>query len=180
MAGSFEAAANGCYLQRYWTKKKSNKPEKRWGGVWGGSVGGEGGGGASSWVQGWVARQRPRPTLRHGCTCWVPTGDHGIYNFKLLLSQKTEGVTQSGTSMISASGLKLHETGGLSATLVALNRLRRRATRPRWGWLSPLKPTGCLHLMLKELPHFLPFRRLTVTETTKTVWKKALTPISYR
>ena len=27
-----------------------------------------------------VARQRPRPTLRQGCTCWVPTGDRDTCN----------------------------------------------------------------------------------------------------
>ena len=33
-----------------------------------------------SWWEGtlgWVARQRPRPTLKQGGNCWVPTADHG-------------------------------------------------------------------------------------------------------
>ena len=51
--------------------------------------------------QGCVARQRPRPTLRKGCTCWVPTGDHGTYNNNCHNpnSWAAEVVTQSGTSV---------------------------------------------------------------------------------
>ena len=52
--------------------------------------------------QGWVAWRRPRPTFRQGCTCWVSTGDHGVFKWKLSLPQKVgcavEVVTQSGTS----------------------------------------------------------------------------------
>ena len=43
-----------------------------------------------------VARQRPRPpTLRQGCTCWVPTGDHSTLKLKLSLHDdpKTVGCT---------------------------------------------------------------------------------------
>ena len=54
-------------------------------------------------VQGWVARPRPRPNLRQGCTCWVANWPPWRLKLKLSLSQKagctTEVVTQSGTSM---------------------------------------------------------------------------------
>ena len=40
-----------------------------------------------------VARRRPRPTLRRGCTCWVPmnTGDHGTY-----VNRKNVTIPQNG------------------------------------------------------------------------------------
>ena len=97
---------------------------------------------------GWVARQRPRPTLRQGCTCWVPTGDHGTSNDNCHYpKRKFKALSAIGTLISSSTKRKvaqqkfspnlgrpciwadLHETGGLSATL-AVNRLGCcRATR---------------------------------------------------
>ena len=73
-----------------------------------------------------------RPTLRQGCTCWVPTGDHGISNKNCHYISKgglhgRSCQTQSGTS--ECIWAELHETGRLSATL-AVSRLGRCATRP--------------------------------------------------
>ena len=77
----------------------------------------------------WVARQCPRPTLRQGKTRWLPT-----------MALKIETVTipkggLRGNKLPPNLGrqciwAKMHETGGLSATL-AVNRLGCcRATRP--------------------------------------------------
>ena len=44
-----------------------------------------------------------RPSVRPGCTCWVPSGDHGTYNSNCDYPKRwvctSEVVTQSGTSV---------------------------------------------------------------------------------
>ena len=50
---------------------------------------------------GWVARRRPRPTLRLGCTFWVPILATTALKFKIVTIPKKVGcaaevVTQSG------------------------------------------------------------------------------------
>ena len=61
-------------------------------------------------VEDWVARQRPKPTPRQGCTCWVPTGDRPWHLIlKLSLSQKVglQGRSCHPIWDLSASGLRV-------------------------------------------------------------------------
>ena len=75
-----------------------------------------------------------RPSSRQGCTCVVPTGDHGHRHFKIetVYYKKKCGLRGRSFHPIWA---ELHdETGGLSNAL-AVNRLRcGRATQP---WICP-------------------------------------------
>ena len=91
---------------------------------------------------GWVAQQHPRPTHRQGCTCWVRTGDYGIYKLNCHYPQKWVArqklLPSLGRQCIWA---ELHQTGGLSATL-AVNRLG--CCHATWPW-APTR--GVLNLL---------------------------------
>ena len=80
-----------------------------------------------------VARQRPKPTLRQGCTCLGANWRPWRLKLKLSLSRKRWVSGQKSSPNLGRQCIwsELHETGGLSAT-VAVNRLGRcRANRHR-------------------------------------------------
>ena len=91
-----------------------------------------------------------RPSVRQGCTCWVPTSWRPWHlKLKTVTIPKRWAARQKLAPNLGRQCIiwaELHETGGLSATL-AVHRLGRcRATRPWRPSLAP-RSSWCVHTL---------------------------------